>query len=123
MAFPKSRKYLDGEKLYTAYWKDMGGGTVNGGAASYRKMINYAVAHGMINPKNGKPPTFMGIWKAMWRWAIDNKDTAFKIAEDAYFTKGQVLERSWWEQEMIEKEKTSWQNENHTEKWTKQNAN
>jgi hypothetical protein len=121
MAF-KNISYLNGEKLFTAYWKDMGGSTLMGGAASYRKMVNYAVANGMSNPVSGKPPTYMGIWKAMWRWAINNQDMAFELAKEAFFTRGEVLTRERWNSEMLDKVKTSWQSENYTEKWTKKNA-
>jgi len=118
----KDIKYLNGEKLYTAYWKDMGGSTMMGGAASYRKMINYCVSNGMTNPLTGKPPTYMGIWKAMWRWAIDHQDSAFEMAKDAFFTRGEVLTKERWNDEIVSKVKTSWQNENHNRKWNRENA-
>ena len=121
MAF-KNISYLNGEKLFTAYWKDMGGSTMIGGGATYRKMVNYAVSQGMSNPKNGKPPYYMGIWKAMWRWAINNQDKAFEMVKDAYFTRGHVYTLEEWKTELISKEKTSWQSENHSERWNKQNV-
>lgn len=118
----KSVSYLDGEKLYKAYWQDMGGSTMMGGSASYRKLITFAVANGMSNPKTGKPPYVMGIWKAMWRWAIKNQDVAYKMAQEAFFTRGQTLSLETWKEEITSKAKTSWQDENHQRRWEKENA-
>lgn|SRR5574341_1396643 len=105
--------YLDSEKLFHKYFE-------MGNAASATKLVNYALSCGMISPE-GKQPTPMGVWKAMWRWASlkDNKDRAFEIFShyiDNYEWKLPDNDLPWdgdrqvlWHQFMMQKIKTAWQ--------------
>ena len=65
--------YLDGEKLFLKYFE-------MGEATSIPRLVNYATSENMLSPE-GKKPTPMGVWKAMWRWASlkENKDRAFEV--------------------------------------------
>lgn len=105
--------YLDGEKLFRKYF-DMGA------AASTYRLHRFAIGEQMLSPE-GKEPTPMGVWKAMWRWASrkENKDTAYQI-----FCK-YIDEHDWrlpdtslpwdgdrqvlWNQFMLQKIKSAWQ--------------
>ncbi len=108
-------KYLDGEKLFTVYWAEMGT------ARSYIKMVNWCISNKVINPKTQKPPTRMGIWKAMYRWAVNNPDKAFEIAQRGFRDAADILTRERWDQEMAEKVNISYQSESFTRRWKQTN--
>lgn len=109
-------KYLDGEKLFTVYWAEMGT------ARSYGKLVNWCKSNGVINPKTQKVPGRMGIWKSMYRWAVNNQDKAFEIAQKGFMDGGEYLTRERWDKEMKEKVDTSYQSKNFTKRWKKENA-
>lgn len=67
------KKYLDGEQLFKVYWQEMGS------ARSTVRLQRWCLAHSIVNPKTQNVPTRMGLWKAMWRWASENRDEAFRV--------------------------------------------
>lgn len=120
MAF--DNKYLDGEKLFTVYWKDFGGSRVMGGAGTYDLLRNWAFANNMRNPATGKAPSRMAVWKAAYRFAVREPDRAYEIARTAFIDRGQVLTKDRWMDEMKIKVNTSYQKPNFTRKWEQKNA-
>jgi hypothetical protein len=92
-------KYLDGEKLFRKYIE-------MGDERSVYLLTEWAKIEGMKSSK-GDEPTFMGIWKAMWRWASlkENRETAWKLAQNQNFGTSKHrfqynLDR--WNKEMIQ---------------------
>lgn len=110
-------KYLDGEKLFTVYWAEMGS------ARSYAKLQKWCEANKIVNPKTQKVPGRMGLWKSMYRWAVNNPDKAYEIAQQGFRDSGDYLTRERWDAEMKEKVDTSYQSPNFTRRWTKTNVN
>lgn len=108
-------KYLDGEKLYKAYWVEMGN------ARSYDRLVNWAAANKMVNPKTGKT-TRMGVWKAMYRWAVNNPEKAYDYMNEGLRDSGEIIDRERFIQEMKEKVLTSYQSDNFTKRWAKANG-
>lgn len=82
--------YLDGEKLFKHY-------CVMGGAKSVSVLTRYAIAQKMISP-NGKEPTRMGVWKAMWRWASLNRNSAYELFLQASQNGFDVADDTWWKE-------------------------
>ena len=120
MAF--NNKYMDGEKLFTAYWKEFGGSVTMGGGGTYQRLANWAAANGMRNPVTGKTPTRMAAWKSCYRFAVNNVDKAYEIAKTAFVDRGMVLTKERWMAEMRMKAQTSYQKPNFTRKWEQKNA-
>lgn len=114
MAF--AEKFLDGEKLFTVYWAEMGS------ARSYSKLVRWCESNKVINPKTQRPPNRMGIWKSMYRWAVNNPDKAYEIAQKGFLDDGKFLTRERWDAEMKEKVSTSYQSKNFTNRWNKQQS-
>lgn len=88
----KHYKYLDGEELFKEYFEVMGT------ARSVAKLVNWCVSRGTKNPLTGKPPTRMGVWKAMWRWALapENKEKAYEIFKNSMATLGDFVAPEDW---------------------------
>ena len=110
-------KYLDGEKLYRVYWVEMGE------ARSFKRLINWCSSNGFINKRNGKPPTRMGIWKAMWRWAVNHPEQAFEIINEGLKDSGEMLDRQQFMTELQEKVLNSYQSDSFTKRWFKEHTN
>ena len=108
--------YLDSKKLFEVYWVDMGA------ARSIKKVVEWCKANGMINPINGKPPTRMGVWKGIYRWALKNQDEAYVIAQKGVSQHGDFITPEEWKLNMARKVGTSWQNDNFTKKWERDHA-
>lgn len=108
--------YLDSKKLFEVYWVDMGA------ARSIKKVVEWCRSNGMINPITGKPPTRMGVWKGIYRWALKNQDEAYAIAQKGVSQHGDFITPEEWKLNMARKVGTSWQNDNFTKKWEKENA-
>lgn len=66
---------MDGEYLFRYYFQTMGE------ARSLPKLSEHCRQEYMIHPEHGTPPTRMGIYKAMWRWATrkENQQLAWEI--------------------------------------------
>ena len=84
-------KYMDGEYLFRYYFQTMGE------ARSFPKLIEHCRAEYMIHPENGKPPTKMGLYKAMWRWATrkENQQTAWDIYKSSQLGDEWTQIESW----------------------------
>ena len=93
------KRYLDGEILYRKYFE-------LGDAGTFVRLRRFAESERMVSP-SGNPPTLMGIWKSMWRWAslIQNKETAWEI----YKVYNPDISRETWNQMMLEKISKAWQ--------------
>lgn len=76
--FPHMR-YMDGEYLFQYYFQTMGE------ARSLPKLVAHCKENYIIHPETGKPPTRMGIYKAIWRWATkkENQQTAWEIYKNS----------------------------------------
>lgn len=70
---------MDGEYLFKYYFETMGA------SRSIIKLIEHCRSEYMIHPEQGKPPTKMGIYKSMWRWATlkENQRKAYEIYNNA----------------------------------------
>lgn len=70
---------MDGEYLFRYYFQTMGE------ARSFPKLIEHCRTEYVIHPESGSPPTKMGLYKAMWRWATrkQNQRTAFDIYQNS----------------------------------------
>lgn len=90
--------YLDGEALYRKYFEVEG--------FSYQRLQKYAVLMEMVSP-DGNPPTLMGVWKSMWRWASlkENKETAWQIYQHLH----PEAKRSEWDLLMLDRIRKAWQ--------------
>lgn len=98
----KMKKYLDGEQLFRRYWS-MG---VN---RSINKLQKELAQEGVTSSQNGKTPIKMTIWKAMWRWAVDNPDEAYQIVLAGLRDSGDYVTPEQWEREVLEKRATAYQ--------------
>lgn len=106
----RDKKYLDGERLFTVYWQEMGD------SRSTIRLQRWCLAHSIVNPKTQNVPTRMGLWKAMWRFAVDNQDKAFDIwCDSSGFDLGSA--RKEWDRLILNNAKTSFQNVTHTRKF------
>lgn len=85
-------KFLDGEKLFRKYFEEMGP------ARSITKLTEWCKSQGCKNPLTGKPPTRMGVWKSMWRWALlpENERTAFEIFKKSLASEGELVVLEKW---------------------------
>jgi hypothetical protein len=94
-------KYLDGERLFRLYFEEMGT------AGSMAKLVNFCVSEGKKNPKTGKPPTRMSVWKAMWTWALlpENLATARKIFDKNMSASGEFYSDAEWKEFVFTKAK------------------
>jgi|GEM_PF-1552179 len=88
----KNYKFLDGEELFKKYFEEMGT------ARSINKLVKWCISSGKINPQTGKPPTRMGVWKAMWRWALlpENSSKAFEIFRKSLSSDGEFVGIEKW---------------------------
>ena len=109
-------KYLDGEQLYRVYWVEMGE------ARSIKRLASWCAANGLKNKRTGKPPTRMGAWKAMWRWAANNPEQAFEIINTGLKDTGEMLDRQQFMKELQEKVITSYQSDGFTKRWFDKNG-
>jgi len=121
------QSFLDGEKLFRQYF-------LMGDGASAKRLQRFAVSSGMLSPE-GREPTVMGCWKAMWRWASlkENKDTAFSIFLEHYKKRGWKNfdpDLTWdgdpqelWKQFMLQKIQSAYQfNRRRHERFLKENG-
>lgn len=67
--------YMNGGFLFKYYF------SVMGTARSMDKLVKLCASDGVTNPAYGTPPTRMGIYKSMWRWALkkENQKEAYNI--------------------------------------------
>lgn len=65
-------KFLDGETVFRKYVEF-------GKAGSYTMLQKYSTVAGWVHPITKRPPTKMGLWATMWRWALRNPDIARKL--------------------------------------------
>ncbi len=88
----KHYKYLDGEELFRKYFEEMGT------ARSISRLVKWCISRGIKNPLTGKPPTRMGVWKSMWRWALlpENKEKAFDIFKKSLSAEGEFVVVEKW---------------------------
>lgn len=103
------KKYLDGEQLFKVYWQEMGS------ARSTVRLQRWCLAHSIVNPKTQNVPTRMGLWKAMWRWASENRDIAYTVwRESTVIEDGMALPtdsyKYEWDKLILKNAKTSFQN-------------
>lgn len=79
----KRTAFLDGGFLYDYYFRVMGL------AHSKEKLTRVCKEVGMVN-LFGEPPTPMGCWKAMWRWACkeENHQKAYELYNGHLANKG-----------------------------------
>jgi len=87
-------QFLDGEKLFRLYWEDMGT------SRSVAKLVNFCVSEGWTNPRTGKPPTRMGVWKAMWSWALkpENLQKSRQMFNDGMIESGILYTKEEWKE-------------------------
>jgi len=108
----RDKKYLDGERLFTVYWQEMGD------SRTTIRLQRWCLAHSIVNPKTQNVPTRMGLWKAMWRWAVENQDEAIKVwSEGMDYNKIDGVVESEWNKLILNNAKTSFQNVTHTRKF------
>lgn len=106
-------KYLDGEELFRTYWG-------MGEAKSITRLKKWYESNDKPrNPRTGKYPDRMGLWKSMWRWAVDNMDDAYEIVNKAFMANGETMTRERWQKEMLSKATSSYQNSNYLDRWKK----
>lgn len=88
------KRFLNGELLFRHYFEQMGS------AGSMMKLVNMCAAQGMKNPQTGKPPTRMGVWKAMWTWALlpENLKTSKDIFMRSMSTSGEFYSDAEWKE-------------------------
>lgn len=88
------KRFLDGEALFRHYFENMGD------AGSMAKLVNMCAAQGKKNPHTGKPPTRMGVWKAMWTWALlpENLKTSKDIFMKSKSTSGEFYTDAEWKE-------------------------
>ena len=105
----RDKKYLDGEKLFIVYWQEMGE------ARSTIRLQAWCLSHSIVNPKSQNVPTRMGLWKAMWRWATENKDKAYKIWVKACDSENEEYPEYSieWNKIMLKNSKSAFQNVTH----------
>lgn len=86
----KVRYYPEGKDIFE-YWAGLGRAT------SLDKVKSHFFQNGFKNPKTGKPPTRMGLWCAMWRWALLNVEEARRIyAQYVLELDGETLSDDEW---------------------------
>lgn len=90
----RKKKFLDGEALFRLYFGDMGT------ARSAIKLVDWCISQGIKNPHTGKPPTRMGVWKAMWTWALlpENLKTSQAIFNKAMSEAGEFYTDAEWKE-------------------------
>jgi hypothetical protein len=105
--------YMDGKRLFEVYWVEMGS------ARSIAKLQKWCITNDMVHPISGKPPTRMGIWKCMYRWAINNQKDAYDMAQDGASQYGDFITPEDWATNMANKVTASWQNPDFARKYAK----
>lgn len=111
----QANNYIDGKKLFEVYWVDMGN------SRSIAKLQKWCGSNNFSNPKTGKLPTRMGVWKCMWRWASRNMDEAYAVAQKGVAQQGEFITPEEWLETMKTKIETAWQYDNFKKKWDKAN--
>jgi len=109
------REYLDGKKLFEVYWVEMGA------ARSTAKLVKWCITNMMVSPTTGTVGR-MAVWKAMYRYAVNNVEESYQIAQRGVSQHGDFITREEWQQNMATKVLTSFQSEAFTKKWNKDNA-
>lgn len=95
------KKYLPGEVLYRRLME-------MGEAGSIGRLQKFCLSEQIINPKTQKIPTRMGIWKAIYRWAYQNEESAYRIYAETF--EQNALPFDEWKKGMREKYMTAFQN-------------
>lgn len=87
-------RFLDGEKLFKLYFEEFGT------ARSVAKLVSYCKTEGTKNPHTGRPPTRMGVWKAMWAWALmpENLTIARQIFNNGLALSGEYYSDDEWKE-------------------------
>jgi len=111
-----ANNYLDGRKLFEVYWVEMGS------ARSISRLIEWCKSNGIKNPKSGKSPTRMAVWKCIWRYASVNMDEAYAVAQKGVSQHGEFISPQEWLETMQSKAQTAWQDDNFIRKWEKKNV-
>ena len=109
---PSNPSYLDGKKIFT-HWKEMGG-------SSFSKLVKWCAANGMKHPETGKPPTRMGVWVAMWTWAIHNMQEAQRLFDETMIQKGVKYTDQEWISLLHGRAKNIYKNGNQFRKFAKE---
>lgn len=115
----KDKKYLDGEQLFTVYWKDMGT------ARSTLRLQKWCLANSIVNPKTQNVPTRMGLWKVMWRWATENQEKSYPIWRNAVSSEiedenlPEIGFQNDWKSLILKNAKTAFQNSIHLKNYYK----
>lgn len=78
-----------------------------GNAGSMAKLVNFCMTQGQKNPRTGKPPTRMGVWKAMWTWALlpENIKTSKDIFNKSMSEQGERYTDAEWKEFVTTKAK------------------
>ena len=111
------KKYLDGEQLFTVYWKEMGT------ARSTLRLQKWCLANSIVNPKTQNVPTRMGLWKVMWRWATENQDKSKEIWMKSMITDFPDIDvpdnglDSVWKSLILKNAKTAFQSATHNKNY------
>ncbi len=115
----KKIDYLDGEMLFKYYFQTMGT------ARSIDKLIRYCESTGIVHPVSGKPPTRMGVYKCMWRWATskDNQKKAFEIYNASELDGFFEYYDDWnqWKEFLKERVSSAYQHEKGTDRYLRNN--
>ena len=57
---------------------------------SIGKTVKILHSQGVVNPKTGKPPTDMGVWNAVWLYALENMVEAKKLTFETWLNNGKI---------------------------------
>ena len=97
-----AKRVLDGELVFRKYW-EMGRG------ASWLKVKRWFETQGYVS-STGQPYLRMTLWKSAWRWAVQNSEKAYGIVQETLVQYNDSMSKVEWEQELIEKGATAFQN-------------
>lgn len=109
---PSTPNYLDGKKIFT-HWRDMGGG-------SFTRLAAWCEKNGMKHPDTGRKPTRMGVWVAMWTWALHNMDEARVLFDEVMKQKGVYFTEVEWLSLLHGRARNIYKNGNQFRKFAKE---
>jgi hypothetical protein len=98
----KHQEFLPtGEVLFKKYFLEMGR------ARSVYKLVDWMLTKKIVNPRTGLPPSAMGVWFRMWRYACDpdTSKQAYEIFNQAMRDEGQFSSWNEWLDELVQKAK------------------
>lgn len=103
------RNLFDREEVWTHYWVEMGE------SRSFIKLSKWLKSSkGVINPETGREITPMGLWFALWRWAVKNPEKSRIIANKGISSSGRFFTEDEWKSILDDKSKVvySWKRDN-----------